>query len=99
MFGVAMLKIAVELKKKAAPRALEDVVAEILKKMRVDEASFRDYLLANGGLLQAVARGPRVDPAQKSRPSQAAQTRPSGSPSAERREKLVKALKRLHPMD
>lgn len=55
MFGVAMLKIAMELKK-AAPRSLEELVTGVLGKMQLDEREFRAFLDVNGGLLRAIAQ-------------------------------------------
>jgi hypothetical protein len=54
-FGVAMLKIAMELKK-ATPGSLEALISGVLARMQLDEAEFRAYLEANGGLLKAIAR-------------------------------------------
>ena len=55
MFGVAMLKIAMELKK-AEPESLEELISGVLAKMKLDEPSFRAFLEANGGLLNAIAQ-------------------------------------------
>lgn len=56
LYGVAMLKIAMELKKTdAAP--LDDLITGVLRRMQLDEAAFRSYLEANGGLLRTIARG------------------------------------------
>jgi hypothetical protein len=55
MFGVAMLKIAMELKK-AEPKSLEELITGVLEKMRLDEREFRGFLDANGGLLRAIAQ-------------------------------------------
>ena len=54
LYGVAMLKIAMELKKAdAAP--LDELVRGVLARMRLPEAEFRRYLEANGGLLRTIA--------------------------------------------
>ncbi len=54
LYGVAMLKIAMELKKAdAAP--LDELVRGVLARMRLPEAEFRSYLEANGGLLRTIA--------------------------------------------
>jgi hypothetical protein len=55
MFGVAMLKIAMELKK-ADPRPLEELIGGVLSRMNLDEREFRSFLGANGGLLKAIAQ-------------------------------------------
>jgi hypothetical protein len=56
LFGVAMLKIAMELKK-ADARPLDELIKGVLTKMRLDEADFRSFLEANGGLLRTIAQG------------------------------------------
>lgn len=55
MFGVAMLKIAMELKK-AEPKPLDELISGVLAKMNLDEQEFRAFLGANGGLLKAIAQ-------------------------------------------
>jgi hypothetical protein len=55
LYGVAMLKIAMELKK-ADARPLDELVSGVLAKMRLDEGVFRSFLEANGGLLRSIAR-------------------------------------------
>ncbi len=55
LYGVAMLKIAMELKK-ADARPLDELVKGVLTKMRLDEGVFRAFLDANGGLLRSIAR-------------------------------------------
>jgi hypothetical protein len=55
LFGVAMLKIAMELKK-ADARTLDELITGVLGKMRLDETDFRRYLSANGGLLRTIAQ-------------------------------------------
>jgi hypothetical protein len=54
LFGVAMLKIAMELKKpNAGP--LDDILSGVLRRMHLSEEAFRSYLAKNGGLLRAIA--------------------------------------------
>lgn len=55
LYGVAMLKIAMELKK-ADARPVDELIHGVLTKMRLDEADFRRFLEANGGLLRAIAQ-------------------------------------------
>ena len=55
LYGVAMLKIAMELKKPEA-RSIDDLIRGVLTKMRLDEGEFRRFLEANGGLLRAIAQ-------------------------------------------
>jgi hypothetical protein len=55
LYGVAMLKIAMELKK-PQPRALDDILTGVLERMNVDEEDFRRFLAQNGGLLRAIAQ-------------------------------------------
>lgn len=55
LYGVAMLKIAMELKK-ADARPLDDLISGVLSKMRLDEGEFRRFLEANGGLLRTIAQ-------------------------------------------
>jgi len=54
LFGVAMLKIAMELKK-ADPRPLDELVTGVLARMGLPEAEFRAFLESNGGLLRSIA--------------------------------------------
>jgi hypothetical protein len=54
LFGVAMLKIALELKKPGAG-ALDEILSGVLSRMRIDERDFRLFLSQNGGLLRAIA--------------------------------------------
>lgn len=54
LYGVAMLKIAMELKK-ADARPLEELVSCVLQRMRLPEEDFRRFLVANGGLLRTIA--------------------------------------------
>ena len=55
LYGVAMLKIAMELKK-ADARPVEELIHGVLTRMRLDEGEFRRFLEANGGLLRAIAQ-------------------------------------------
>ena len=55
LYGVAMLKIAMELKKPDAP-ALDEIISGVLSRMNLSEEAFRSYLEQNGGLLKAIAR-------------------------------------------
>ena len=54
LYGVAMLKIAMELKK-AEARPLEELVTSVLQRMHLPEDDFRSFLAANGGLLRPIA--------------------------------------------
>ncbi len=54
LYGVAMLKIAMELKK-ADARPLEELITSVLKRMNLDERAFRSFVAANDGLLRTVA--------------------------------------------
>jgi len=55
LYGVAMLKIAMELKK-ADARPLDELISGVLSRMRLDELEFRRFLDANGGLLRTIAQ-------------------------------------------
>ncbi len=55
LYGVAMLKIALELKK-ADARPTEQLISGVLAQMGLDELTFRSFLEANGGLLRAIAQ-------------------------------------------
>jgi hypothetical protein len=54
LFGVAMLKIAMELKK-TDPQPLDVLVRGVLTRMGLPEAEFRAFLESHGGLLRALA--------------------------------------------
>jgi hypothetical protein len=54
LYGVAMLKIAMELKK-ADGKSLEELIAGVLARMKLPEDDFRSFLAANGGLLRTIA--------------------------------------------
>ena len=54
LYGVAMLKIAMELKKPNAGE-LEDILSGVLARMKLSEDDFRAFLSKNGGLLRAIA--------------------------------------------
>ena len=54
LYGVAMLKIAMELKKQdAAP--LDELISGVLARMHLDEGEFRQFLASHGGLLRSIA--------------------------------------------
>ena len=55
LYGVAMLKIAMELKKRESAD-LEEILGGVLRTMSLPEAEFREFLAKNGGLLRAIAR-------------------------------------------
>jgi hypothetical protein len=55
LYGVAMLKIAMELKKPDAGD-LDTILSGVLQRMKLDESEFRAYLEANGGLLRTIAQ-------------------------------------------
>lgn len=54
LYGVAMLKIAMELKKTEG-RELDEILAGVLERMRIAEPDFRAFLAQNGGLLRTLA--------------------------------------------
>jgi hypothetical protein len=55
LYGVAMLKIAMELKKAdAAP--VDELITGVLKRMHLPEDAFRAFLAMNGGLLKTIAQ-------------------------------------------
>lgn len=54
LYGVAMLKIAMELKR-ADARPLEELVSSVLQRMHLPEEDFRQFLASNGGLLRTIA--------------------------------------------
>jgi hypothetical protein len=59
--GVAMLKIAMELKKRASV-PIDEVIATVLSTMAIEPGSFRKYLASQGGVLQrleGIRRGTR----------------------------------------
>lgn len=55
LYGVAMLKIAMELKKPGA-RELDEILTGVLARMRIPEEEFRQFLAQNGGLLRTIAQ-------------------------------------------
>ncbi len=55
LYGVAMLKIAMELKKPGA-RELDEILTGVLARMKIPEAEFRRFLAQNGGMLRAIAQ-------------------------------------------
>lgn len=54
LYGVAMLKIAMELKK-ADARPVDELITGVLTRMNLPENDFRDFLRLNGGLLRTIA--------------------------------------------
>ena len=54
LFGVALLKTALELKRQR-DATVEEVLSGVLARMRIPEEEFRQFLLQNGGLLRAIA--------------------------------------------
>lgn len=54
MYGVALLKIAMELKR-APASGLDEILKGVLERMRLDEPAFRRFLEQNGGLLRQIA--------------------------------------------
>jgi hypothetical protein len=56
LFGVAALKLALELKKPNA-LPLEALVPGVVRKMGLDEAAFNAWLQANGGLVRGASGG------------------------------------------
>ena len=55
LYGVAMLKIAMELKK-ADARPVDELITGVLKRMSLPEDDFRAFLAMNGGLLKTIAQ-------------------------------------------
>ncbi len=55
LYGVAMLKVAMELKKQDS-RALDEILRGVLSKMDLSEAQFRKFLTQNAGLLRTIAQ-------------------------------------------
>jgi hypothetical protein len=55
LYGVAMLKIALELKRPDA-RPFESIVQEVMGRMGLEESAFRQFLSRQGGLLQILGR-------------------------------------------
>lgn len=58
LYGVAMLKIAMELKKPEAA-GLDEILSSVLAKMHLSEDAFRAFLAQNGGLLRTIAQKKR----------------------------------------
>lgn len=54
LFGVAMLKIALEMKRSG--ESVDEIVGKVLVRMRLPEDEFRAYLSHNGGLLRLIAK-------------------------------------------
>jgi len=55
LYGVAMLKIAMELKK-ADAKPVDELITGVLTRMNLPEADFRAFLAMNGGLLKTIAQ-------------------------------------------
>jgi hypothetical protein len=55
LWSIAMLRIAVELKRPGAP-GLEEIVAGVVARMRIPQADFEKYLAEHLGLLQKAVR-------------------------------------------
>ena len=58
LYGVAMLKIAMELKK-ADSGPVDELIRQVLERMRLSEPEFRAFLNLNGGLLRTLAQRQR----------------------------------------
>jgi len=54
LYGVALLKVALELKKHPEAR-VEDVIDAVLTRMRLPEADFRSFLAREGGILRVLS--------------------------------------------
>lgn len=54
LYGVAMLKIAMELKKPEA-KELDEILQGVLARMKIPEDDFRRFLDQNGGMLRTIA--------------------------------------------
>ncbi len=54
LYGVAMLKIAMELKK-TATAPLDELIKSVLGRMQLSEDAFARYLETHGGLLKTIA--------------------------------------------
>ena len=53
--GVAMLKVAMELKKRPSV-PLDNVVQDVLRAMGIDASTFRKYVASQAGVLQGLER-------------------------------------------
>jgi hypothetical protein len=70
LFAVAMLRIALELKKPQND-VLDAIVSRVVARMQLDADAFRRYLAVNVGLLQATrtpATAANLEPARASAP-------------------------------
>lgn len=54
LYGVALLKAAMELKRRPEQQ-LEEILSGVLARMRIPEEEFHRYLAQNGGLLRHIA--------------------------------------------
>lgn len=55
LFGVAMLKLALELKRDSAV-PFDRLVTQVTGRMKLDEATFRGFLARQGGLLRTLSK-------------------------------------------
>jgi hypothetical protein len=55
LYGVALLKIALELKRQKSA-SLDEVFASVLGRMRIDQTAFHAFLMRNGGLFRTIAQ-------------------------------------------
>ncbi len=55
LWSIAMLRIAMELKRRDAP-GLPEIIAGVVRRMGIDQKSFEKYLTENFGLLEETAR-------------------------------------------
>jgi hypothetical protein len=58
LYGVALLKMALELKRRQ-DGSPEDILRDVLARMRLPEDEFRTWLSQQGGLLRALGGGER----------------------------------------
>jgi hypothetical protein len=58
LYGVALLKAAMELKRRP-DQQLEEILSGVLARMRIPEEEFHRYLAQNGGLLRNIAERKR----------------------------------------
>ena len=58
LYGVALLKAAMELKRRP-DQQLEEILSGVLARMRIPEEEFHRYLAQNGGLLRHIAERKR----------------------------------------
>jgi hypothetical protein len=58
LYGVVLLKTALELKRRQ-DGTVEDILRDVLARMRIPEAAFYAWLEQQGGLVQALGLRPR----------------------------------------